>query len=530
MAEAEIFHRLHSHAAGWQEVRFDERDAADVLPREALRELDALMTKATPSSDAPAWVVTRFAAGSDTYACVIVSYRDLILDRGGRAGLLTHARLVRVASEEAWLDAAALVALAEGFAAEDVRRTVAERRLQRYVDLTSAEDAIVLRPVTLADLDLPRPFLRDALVGCLAALGRREETRIAVGPPQRSLAGDLALACAALPVALQRTSTWAVGVESGCPVDAIFGTSAGKPATAVGSRTLVDFVTRYLTLLLDSAHDFSSVLRNPDINTITRLNDAVQKAEPLAYVRTEMPKKKDPDEGSDTNAELDRQYRAMEASLRTYIDQRFAAMEARAPQRESMTNAWTPPRVLAVVAMLIVTAGLTFALTRYFGDRNVPPPNDGTTIPYVEPATAPATTTEIVENDPAADEHRAALQKAIDAASADGKWAEGLKALLETNGAIVAGAMRKSAPPDVRISGEMEDIAGKIDTKTLPSRDRLRTLLVDVINARKVDGRLDDVELDRLKREYGVTGKARDAANIDLQSEIILRWLAKETR
>lgn len=76
----------------------------------------------------------------------------------------------------------------------------------------------------------------------------------------------------------------------------------------------------------------------------------------------------------------------------------------------------------------------------------------------------------------------------------------------------------------------MEEIARRVQLGTLASRDRLRLLLVDAINGEKVDGKLDDVDVARLKKAFSVTTKTNNVDDIDLQSEIILRWLAKEPR
>ena len=527
MAEAEILHRLHTHAAtdswsatGWKQVPLDERDAGNTLPREVLLELDALMTKIAPASSETAWAVRRFTAGADTYACVIASYPDLVDDRGQRAGLLTHARLVRVPATTAAFDVAALVELAEGFAIADVHKAAMAQRLRCYLDLLSAESAIAIRDVSVSELDLPRAFLCDALIATLAGISRREQIRVALAPAERTLIADLARAWAAIPVALQRTSAWAVSVADGCPVDVIFAAAAGKKASAVGSERLVDFVTRYTTLLLDSSRDFRNVLRNPEMTSVAKLDDALRKAEPLAqlgHVLSEVEgsaMKKTRIENDTGNAELDRQYRAIEASLRNYLDQRLAAM----PQREA-AGGWSTARVMTLlIAAIVATAALMAGLLWMFPPR-VQTPQPQTILREdqpVTPAETITTTTTVAAIDP--------LEQVIDAAAVDGKWAEGLKILIADRPAMVSSAARSAATklPNAAARNELEGIAKQIDDRKLTSRDRLRVLWMDAIQGK--------TKLADLKQRYGVMTASNDAANIDLQSEIILRSMLEARR
>jgi len=562
MPEVEILHRLYTHAAtgagpaeGWKNVRLDERDAADVLPKEVLTALDTLVAKTTPAGPDTAWVVRRFAGHEGTFACLIASYPDLVDDEGGRPALLTHARIVRTQPTQALLDVAALVALAEDFAAGDVRNRAPEHRLQQYLDLLSEEAAVTIREVSVSELDLPRPFLCDVLVACFAGLGKREQTRVAV-QAEGSPAAELARAWAAIPVALQRASAWAVGVEDGCPVDVIFDDS-GRNAASVGGATLAAFVSRYAGLLLDGPYDFTGVLSNPDMTTVTKLNEALQKAEPLSAFRdftpvppkrVDMPKKGKKDDphvspgagelDPDTIAEIDRQFRAMESSIRTLIDQRFAAMERGSQREAAAPRRWTLVHALITLVAIIMTAVLTVALMRFLrpavDGRQSPTP---ASITDTSTETSDTSATTSAEPDPALEAKRAALKSAIAGAEVDRKWALGLKAFIESNGAIVSGAIR-DAERDLTSSDpardELERIALSIDEHKLASRDRLRDLLVDAIGGEKggekVDGKLDDVNVAVLKERLGVKTASNDAGNIELQSEIIFRWMLRQAQ
>ncbi len=556
MAEVEILHRLFSHAArdewaesGWRNVPLDERDARRDVPAEVLHELDGLMAKIVPAGDDTAWVVRRFAAANGTYACVIACHPGLVADRGGRIGLVSHARLVHVPAGQAWLDAAALVEIAESFAIADVRAMRPELRLQGYVDLLSEESTASIREVTLSELDLPRAFLSDMLVGALARISRREQIRVALPPPEQTLIADLARAWAAIPVALQLTSAWATGLADGCPVDVVFAVSSGKPPRDVGSPALVDFVSRYVSVLLDSPHDFSAVLRNPEITSVSKLNDALQRAEPLSRIGDFTPppaesvdmkkdRKKAPQSpiphaeiDGDIHTELDRQFRAMETSLRTYIDQRFAAMEARATQREpKAAPTWTWQRGLALAGIIAMTVLVTWALTR---KPLREPRRDDETTTIAE--TMPAETIDDAETpttDPRMEARKAALDKVIATAENDRKWGEGLKTLIAENGAMVSDAIAeatKGLPENHTVRVELSAIAKLIDDGKLQSRDRVRDLLIDVLSGRRIDGRLDDVDVDEIKSRYGVKSESKDIVKgFDLQSEIILRWLKEK--
>lgn len=203
------------------------------------------------------------------------------------------------------------------------------------------------------------------------------------------------------------------------------------------------------------------------------------------------------------NAELDRQYRAIEASLRSYIDQRFAAM----PQRE-VASGWSMARVMTtLIVAMILTAGSTAGLMWYFAPKAEPQ----TIVTGEDPPAAPPETVTTIA--PVIDP----LERIIDTAAADGRWAEGLKTLIADQPAMVSSAIRAAAPnlTNAAARKELEGIARQVDEKKLTSRERLRVLWIDAIQGK--------TKLADLKKRYGVTSATNDAANIDLQSEIILR-------
>lgn len=566
MAEkVKILHRLYSHALfdfwstrGWNNVRVDDRDAVDFVPAQVLRELDDLMSKISPSSAGPGWVVRRYAADDDTYACVIVSYGDVVVDDSDRPALLTHARLVCVPATQAWFDAAALVELAQGLAIQNVRAVSPNARVHRYLELIRAESAIAIREVTRADLNLPRSFLCDALVGWLAAIGKQQQIRVALPAPEVSLIGDLARAWAAMPLALQRTSAWAIGVKDGCPVDVIFANASGNKAKELGSDTLIGFVARYVNLFLDSPYDFSLLLSNPEMTTTARLNEALQKAEPLTLLRDVAPapsgknelKKNPTDEtqiasrgelDNETTMELDRQYRAMEASLRTYIDQRFEALENRVPPRDQVaTIPWTWQRVLAVFAAIILTAVTATSVTIFVMRpakklRRTAIDSVGTD---TSKTSAPTETTQTMDTDEVAGTDTAAeaalqtaAQNLVKAAATDQRWAGGLFELVKTNGSLVAAKIDQSTSnraPEDAVRKQWDSFSSKIKAGKIGSgRGEVDPVQFRAVLLKIIDKDIKPDNLGSLRKNK--CAKSTDNNPITLQGEIILRWLAGES-
>ena len=570
MSEVQVLHRLFSHAATdpaaaaeWAPVAIEENDASASLPKIVLTALDVVMTKMTPAGSSPGWVVTRYAAHEGSYACVITSYPDVIME-SGRAGFVTHARIVRAPGGQAWLDIAALVEVAEAFAIDDVRACPEQDRLRQYVNLLSVETTVAIREVSLTDLDLPRAFLCDALTGLLSERAKQQQALIALPAMEGTLMPELAQAWAAIPVALQQQSMWAVGVAAGCPVDVVFSTSEGRTASSGASKAMVSFVSRYVNLLLEGPYDFLPVLRNPDITTMPKLADAVSKAEPLSFsnelasssaatIDMKRPKHDAPQSSASRReldeamtSELDRQYRAMEDTLRTYVDQRLAVIKTRPSQSAGGTSPvrkWRWERVLAVIGAIALAAMVIWGAFLFTGSGRHPDPQPSTATGTTATVTATAHTAHATQttssgaqtatmNDPAvaAAARRAALTATIVAADKNQKWADGLKALIDTDGAIVSTAVRTLARdlPPSQGHADLDAIASNIDAKSLSSRDPLRRLLVDALNGGTVDGKLKDIsrrQLRDLKSQYGVKSKSSDVADIELQSEIILRWM-----
>src|SRR5690349_7155169 len=229
MAALELFHRIFTHApdvfatTGWR-YQSVARDAKDVLPSLALTELDDLLAKLDPESDR-AWAVRRFASDGEWFGCVIVSYYGFE-DPVGRNGLLTHARIVKLASGESWFNPAPLIEDALTFPIDDVLAAPATERAQRYVDALAEDETINVPEMSTSLLqDLDRDVVRDVLVAMLKSYKERGGTRYATELDMN----QLALAWAALSAGLQQWSSFAMNAKDGVPVDAIWSDSGTNP-------------------------------------------------------------------------------------------------------------------------------------------------------------------------------------------------------------------------------------------------------------------------------------------------------------
>ncbi|HET8773239.1 MAG TPA: hypothetical protein VFP80_05590 [Thermoanaerobaculia bacterium] len=543
----------------------EERDLLQADLPVIRRAVDDLLATTAPAGHQEAYAVVRYTGdGKETYACLVVSYPDLFQDATGRGGFLNHARLVRVS--EPSLDAAALFEVAGDFPYREVCEVEASERRNAYIGKVAMEEpAIGVRAVAAAELqDIPRELLTDFLIGCLVHIGQKKGEPVLLRDDDPA---KLVRAWAALPLGLQRKSSWAVRVAS-CPVDVVFTRSQGKAASKDANKTLVETVQHYVSLLHDAPGRVDAILSNPAITTAGELREAVFSAAPTAAGTTpipiagqeEMAKNKakakvvpdqqwDPVHPDDV-AGLSRQYKAMEASLRRIIDERFEALEVRQrSQQRSQPPAvsrakgdggsvepwwrwrWLPLVAATVVSLVVVAAVL------FWPDRKAREPERPRET-FSQPSPAPADDTP----DPVpAEKPGSRAVSAAEQSQATNAWAEALKGLLESDRTLVVRTIEDlsvNAPEDVRDQldefvvriGRGEDLGSEGPR----SRERLRELLLDCIAFEsvlpdvKVDGKLADVapHIDKLKKQSGVKSKVRDPASRELQSEIILRWIA----
>lgn len=564
---ADVYHRLYTHApldefdtTGGRLVPLDERDASDVLTPDVLKDLDHLLKTAKPDGNQTAWVVRRYSSKGFSYACVMTSIPDLVTDVAERRGVLNHARLVQVDAGGAMFDAAALVALAQDFALDDLYKSPPERQLSDYLDQVSGEQTTAVRPVTIDVLQqLPLELLCDVIVACLAQLNEHGAVRLRI-PADEDVISRIATAWAALPVALQRASSFAVALADGCPVDVIFSTSAIIPASQAGTPTLRECVNRYLHLLLDTAYDSMSLLRNANIDSLTKLNDFVQRATPMADAsagRTEMSKGKK-QEGGRSRAreeppplpdqrvsELERQYRSMEASLREYIDLRLHEVQLRmpppaAPPPSASSGSTFLPWTIAAISLffaVVMTVLLVFRPEKPVVDHG------GGTPTQTTPSTEnPEQTNSDITATPELSPNRKIFADAIAHAHKTNQWKKEWETLIANHGSLVSPVLGEVAGaqkvPTKCCAAPLRTQASKIDHKQNlgdAGHKALRVVLLEYIatldasppETMKVNGDLNDIPadlLERIKKQFKVENAASKSSE-GFQAEVILRWL-----
>ncbi len=497
---ADVLHRIYTHAAA---SASDTTGGRFVHGEEFDPQLDELLRKTTPEGHETAWVVRRFG----DLACVITSYPDLITDAAGRSGVLNHARLGP--------DVAALL---EEPPLDDVYRAPAEERLAEYLKLVEDRHSCLS-----GQAGSPVLHSNKILAALLETLGRRKATKFL--SPTNEIS-ELADTWSTLPKGLQKSSSFALNVAAGCPVDVIFSTTSGRSADEVGTA-LRDCVDRFLAL--------GSVPGN--ITTVAQLEEAVRKAS------VKHPKKP-PGERHDAGAldpeiaaELQRQYDAMEASLQDYMQRRLELLESRQPAQSAASRApangvprWLPWATAAAVLGIV----LWLAGERFLARPEAPQAQD-TSQDFVVP-------TETVETRPTISANRQLFRDAIARGMSSGKWAEELKTMMTEHAALVAQPIRLAANGSVSdtAAATLEKTARAIETKRdlgIEGRAMLRKWLIDIIAASvaaergaqtpKVDGNISDVTpalLDEMKDRYRVIGAAK-ADSQEFQSEVILRWM-----
>jgi uncharacterized protein YnzC (UPF0291/DUF896 family) len=442
----------------------------------------------------------------------------------------------------------------------------------------------------VAGLPQSRAFLCDFLAACLAGHGKRKSTRFVLPAGEGPLIEDLAAAWAALPLGMQRTSVFAAGIDEGCPVDANFSTTSGTPVSSSSSvgPNLIQCVNRYVNLLLDGPQDSSDLLRS-EITSVMELEKAVEARTnpmplappepdvPVSSGKAQMPRKprntdshrprtrdKLTSVDTETASELDRQFTAMEASLKAYIDRRFDDWEQGQPRSagggsKPKNNVvpggggmWPGWPVWMVVGALGVAAAAIFLVFSLFKlDRDFDEPRKKPAI--IEDSVA--TTSSAVDNTRDALTNREVLAAAIVQAQkkvsgpdgCDPCWAEALRTLIGTHPALVSAAVRAVAAGDPAVVPDdsirqLNAIARKIDEGTdleKEGRAELRAMLLEFIVASlplvdtppvKVDANLNDITpalLRDVKRDYAPDNPSTYAGDLQLQAEIILRWMEK---
>jgi hypothetical protein len=530
----------------------------------------------------------RFSGGRERYACFIVSYGGFA-DAAGRNGLINHARVVRLEPDAVWFDPLPLVALAEDFPVDEIRSGEPKRQLEAYLERLKDEDVVTVRPLSRQELKpIARDGLREVLLATLGAIGDPRGRR-RVRAPQIALT-QLARAWAALPVGLQRKSAWAYGANDGGPLTLLWSNDRERVSSEQPSDATRRCVDGYLRLLLDTNYDLRQIVTDEDVD-LAAFTQIVQQASATAVTvlpeRHDMPKKtKEPEpprprgrgdsaplDSAELAAELDRQYRQMEASLRNYVDLRLGGHEAsRAAEQTASRGSDVPLKTpstpyaapgwkgmldrfgipIAVTAGVLLLLGAMYVWKPWGRDR-VRSTGASTNQEqeqeqgYTEPEPAgndPAVTESTPSTEPAqASPYLRTLIAETAASSKPNKWPEAFLAFTERQPATVA-ALTNAAwghpTTTADIRGKLAALRDRLNGqgKPLAATDRaaLRNYLVQYIAAEvtagqpgvTIDDKMNDLKpavMQRVLQETKTGGSSTDASNAALQSEVILRWL-----
>lgn len=541
MPEAEILHRLYTNAAedGAQAAARGrivevDRDASQVLSKAVLHSLDDLLAKTSPSTTQTGWVVRRFVDANKTYGCVIASHGDLVKAAEDRDGVLNHARLVAIDGPS--FDVSALIELAHEFPEADVCATPEGRRLRAYIDAVSSETTTLVRSVTIGELQ-DAPLLHEMLLASIATL---HHTRFAMKIANANI-DDLARAWAALPLALQTQSSWAIGVKDGCPVNALVSPTDGTSPSQLGSGVLNDCIKNYVRLVQQAPETVSAMLANPALRDATAFAEVVRKSAVAPELKSvigkeEMSKKPRNDSwqplDDDSRSEVNRQLKAAVELLRRETDDRLRTFEEKMrsqSQSQQQRNALLPVWIAIAVLLLAIA---------FLGYRSFVQPR---TISIDRPA--PITREEPRDRDEETstpDEPEtpsiSPSRQAIARAETSNQWADEFKALIDNDSSSVARLIDDAARDanSEALAKYAQRIANTEDLG-VNGRDQLRALLIDALAMQfdpkvKVDGKLADVDLAALKKRYGVTSNSNDPTSKALQSELLLRWIAERER
>jgi hypothetical protein len=479
---------------------------------------------------------------------------------------LNHARVVKLERDSLWFDPFPLVAIAEEIDIEAVRKREPIDRLQAYLDRIASEDVVVVRSLSRHDLKtLPPQLVRDVLTGTLAAIADTRGRRRVLAP--RGRIAEIARAWAALPVGLQRQSTWGYCANDGIPVQLNWTLHPEEVNVDPPSKATIDCVAKY-TALLDSSYDVRQIVIDEDMD-LAAFSQFVQRASATVAAtlpeKTEMTKKSPRTESrprprseseidSDAVVDLNRQYDKMFASLKEYVDLRldgFEAGRASKPSRSAESSAaipkwkqWRdrygiPVAILLSVVVTVVVLEL-FGMLRARERASVNPPV-ATSSQEPAPIFTPSST-EAAENAPQASPQ---LRQLIVDAATSGKWKEAFLALSEGEPETLARMIDDTINDPATGQTTRSTLASFRDRirgtgKKLNSADRetLRKYLLQYV-ARKDGSAGEAIVIDETLKDLtpavmrSVKNRTRaglateNPEDFELQSEVILRWLEK---
>jgi hypothetical protein len=574
--ELRVYHRLYTHVpkkpgttGGNIHEGLGDLDIKAHHPKHVVETVEKILESLVPSGTDPAFAVRRFAAQGHSFACLIVSYPDLVKDGYGRPGSFTHARLVRVPSDHAWLDIHALLECAATISLARVHEhRDSQARLAAYVDqLEERTEAAAWHPTILQNIEFS--LLWEVTSVLMSYATPTNATARAPLVYERSDDAMLVLASAwsTLPIALQISCTWALGSREGVPAAILFGRPGGsRYEVTPQARTLANDL---LVLLRETSFDYDSLFRNEKINTLdllqaevsdlqgaemigsAPLQDEVESA-PISDKNAEPPQVQQP---SIAAAEaLRHQLTVFDDRMRKYIDERLkthqaARQYAPAPPLPDGTPAppgAPPPAAFAPsqrvfwagIAGAVIAAGMVFFLSaagyvllarklattegqlRAMEARLPPPP--------AQRGTRPGLTTTTGQSE------RFDLSTIPHAT-----WRDRLRWVMENRHDLLAptsAEMQNNSAVDGDVRGDIRLLQERAVHGTLNQKDRLkfRALLFEYITVRdlsrwariKIDGDLKDVPqeaLDELRNKLKVETAATAGTMDDFMAEAVLR-------
>jgi hypothetical protein len=388
-----LYHRIFAHEAtpgrsGGGIVPMGDLDAQTIAPQATLHSLDQLMESITPEGDATAYAVQRSlipeAIGS--FACLIVchpSHRDGM----ARPASVTHARVVRVDSAEAWLDIDALIRLADGFPSEILRGSIDD--LAAFLE--GNEPSVDIAAWNAARFEsVPRTFARQVVGACLSRWSRKEGVFRVDPTDSTELLADVVASWSILPLYAQLACPFSLHAQRGARVKALFTTLAAGSDAEIPDN-LKRWSATYVDWVHDRPDDVRLLIEGREIRDLKALESQFEAltAEPrsvervprsagkgaMSKQRPAAPERSIRRGGLDqeTVAAINRQVGSAEESLRAYVDKRLGVAGARkrlpdsrggggdvsSPRwREHLRSwpAWVLPVAVSVLVLALIAA------------------------------------------------------------------------------------------------------------------------------------------------------------------------------
>lgn len=244
MHEFTVVHRIYTHAAPGNHFVID-------FPY-GLKTLDPLMESIKPLEE-PCFVVRRFMSpeAGGSWACVIAAYPSFVVDAKGRPTTLTHARLIWVPREFAYLDAFELARRARELDLEPISRLAPEERLNAYVARIQEDDEkkIEVKEWSATALEELQPdFIAQVSSACLTNWASVAAIDVPIDGANCDVE-SIAKAWSAIPIALQPMCVWSVGAARGSRVHIVF-----KPGKSTKSSNH-ELLRAYVEWLIVSPHE-----------------------------------------------------------------------------------------------------------------------------------------------------------------------------------------------------------------------------------------------------------------------------------